>query len=130
MQKQPTLKGIITNKCKKKKIGTILDLYGLKICLQIKKPKFVSIEIFGLTCSQFLVNATVNNHIQKYIILDPDFVKKVQGTFHVDDLITGVYSVKYGIELCKKVKIRFQEVQFNLRKWHTNSYMNLLNSLM
>ena len=29
--------------------------------------------------------------------------------------------MKDGIELCKKLKIRFQEVQFNLRKWRTNS---------
>ena len=48
-------------------------------------------------------------------------MEKVQGKFYVDDLNTGVYSVKEGIELCKKLKIRFQEVQFNLRKWRTNS---------
>ena len=39
----------------------------------------------------------------------------------MDDLNTGVYSVNGGSELCKKLKIRFQEVQYNLRKWHTNS---------
>ena len=40
---------------------------------------------------------------------------------YLDDLNISVYSVKEGIELCKKLKIRFQEVQFNLRKWRTNS---------
>ena len=39
----------------------------------------------------------------------------------MDELSTGVYSVKEGTELCKKLKIRFQEVQYNLPKWRTNS---------
>ena len=86
---------------------------------QICKYRFTRV-IFGATCSQFLLNATVNSHIEKYVNTDPDFVKKVQGKFYVDDLNTGVYSIKEGIELCKKLKIRFQEVQFNLRKWRTN----------
>ena len=34
--------------------------------------------IFGATCSQFLLNATVNNHIAKYVNIDPDFVKSVR----------------------------------------------------
>ena len=48
-------------------------------------------------------------------------MKKIQGKFYVDDLNTGVYSLKDGIELCKKLKIKFQELQFNLRKLPTNS---------
>ena len=87
---------------------------------QICKYRFTRV-IFGATCSQFLLNATVDSHIEKYVNIDPDFVKKVQGKFYVDDLNTGVYSAKEGIELCKKLKIRFQEFQFNLRKWRTNS---------
>ena len=35
---------------------------------QICKYRFTRV-IFGATCSQFLLNATVNNHIQKYVIL-------------------------------------------------------------
>ena len=42
-------------------------------------------------------------------------------SYYVDNLNTSVYSIKDGTELCKKLKIRFQEVQFNLRKWRTNS---------
>ena len=61
---------------------------------EICKYRFTRV-IFGATCSQFLLNATVNDHIQKYVIPDPDFVKKVQDKFYVDDLNTGVYSVKY-----------------------------------
>ena len=86
----------------------------------IVKYRFTRV-IFGATCSQFLLNITVENHIGKYIDTDPDFVKKVKGKFYVDDLNTGVNTVLEGINLCKKLKVRFQEVQFNLRKWRTNS---------
>ena len=37
------------------------------------------------------------------------------------ELNTSVYSVKDGIELRTKLKIRYLEVQFNLRKWRSNS---------
>ena len=77
--------------------------------------------IFGATCSQFLLNATVNNYIEKYVNINPDFVKRIKGKFHVDDFNTGVNSVAERTDLCKKLKVRFQEVQFNLRKWRTNS---------
>ena len=77
--------------------------------------------IFGATCSQFLLNATINNKIEKYVNIDPDFVKRVKDKFYVDDLNTGVNSIAEGIDLCKKLKVRPQEVQFNLRKWPTNS---------
>ena len=77
--------------------------------------------IFGATCSQFLLNATINNKIEKYVNIDPDFVKRVKDKFYVDDLNTGVNSIAEGIDLCKKLKVRLQEVQFNLRKWPTNS---------
>ena len=86
----------------------------------IVKYRFTRV-IFGATCSQFLLNATVDNHIEKYVSIDPEFVKKVKGKFYVDDLNTGVHTVTEGIDLCKKLKLRFQEVHFNLRKWRTNN---------
>ena len=111
---------------------------------QICKYRFTRV-IFGATCSQFLRKQPLIVMLRSMLIVilrsmliailrsmlivtlilyvntDPGFVKKVQGKFYVDDLNTGVYSVKEGIELCKKLKIRFQEVQFNLRKWRTNN---------
>ena len=77
--------------------------------------------IFGATCSQYLSNATVNKHIQKYANIDIDFAKKVPGKFYVDDLSTGVNTVNEGIKLYKKLRIRFGEAQFNLRKFRTNN---------
>ena len=77
--------------------------------------------IFGANCSQFLLNATIENHVSKYAVLDTEFVKKVRKKFYVDDLNTGVNSVKEGVELVKKIKVRFSEAQFNVRKFRSNS---------
>ena len=88
----------------------------VKVC----KYRFTRV-IFGATCSQYLSNATVNKHIQKYANIDIDFAKKVPGKFYVDDLSTGVNTVNEGINLYKKLRIRFGEAQFNLRKFRTNN---------
>ena len=57
--------------------------------------------IFGANCSQFLSNTTIENHVSKYAVLETEFVKKVRKKFYVDDLNTGVNSVKEGVELVK-----------------------------
>ena len=76
--------------------------------------------MFGLAPSQYLLNAAIRKHGEKYEAVDPEFTKKV-GDFYVDDLTTGANSVAEGYELYKKMKIRFAEAQFNVRKWRTNS---------
>ena len=48
-------------------------------------------------------------------------VKKVKKKLYVDDLNAGVYSVDGGINLCKKLKVRFQEPKLNLRNWQSNN---------
>ena len=94
----------------------LFDDGKVKVC----KYRFTRV-IFGATCSQYLSNATVNKHIQKYANIDIDFAKKVPGKFYVDDLSTGVNTVNEGIKLYKKLRIRFGEAQFNLRKFRTNN---------
>lgn len=77
--------------------------------------------IIGATCSQFLLNATLEAHTRRYEQEDPNFVKNVLGKFYVDDLSTGVESVSEGVDLCKKAKLRYLEANFDLRKWRTNN---------
>ena len=67
-----------------------------------------------------MLNATIENHVSKYAVLDTEFVKKVRKKFYVDDLNTSVNSVKEGVELVKKIKVRFSEAQFNVRKFRSN----------
>ena len=45
--------------------------------------------LFGATCSQFLLNGTVQIHAEKYKKIDPLFWQKVVRGFYVDDLNTG-----------------------------------------
>ena len=66
-------------------------------------------------------NATFENRVSKYAVLDTEFVKKVPKKFYVDDLNTSVNSVKEGVALVKKIKVRFSEAKFNVRKFRSNS---------
>ena len=82
---------------------------------EIKKFRFCRV-IFGATCSQSLLTATVNNHGRKYERVDPEFARKVKDHFYVDDLNTGVKTSEEGLTLYKNMKSRFMEGNFNLRK--------------
>lgn len=48
-------------------------------------------------------------------------MKKVLRHFYVDDFNSGVKDVSEGVKLYKKLKVRFAEGNFNLRKWRTNN---------
>ena len=76
--------------------------------------------IFGVTSSQFLLNGTVQTHAKKYENIDPEFARKVKKHFYVDDLNSGAKSTEEGFEFYKKVKSRFSEASFSIRKWRTN----------
>ena len=85
----------------------------------IIKYRFMRV-IFGVTSSQFLLNGTVQTHANKYENIDPEFTRKVKKHFYVDDVNSGAQSTKEGFEFYKKVKSRFTEASFNIRKWRTN----------
>ena len=67
------------------------------------------------------MNATTENHVGKYAVTATEFVKKVWKKFYNDDRNTGVNSVKEVVEQLKKIKVRFSEAQFNVRKFRWNS---------
>ena len=85
----------------------------------ISKYRFTRL-IFGVTSSQFLLNGIVQAHGSTYGKLDPEFARNVKNHFYVDDLNTGVYSTEEGFHFYKKIKVRFLETNFNVRKWRTN----------
>ena len=87
---------------------------------EIVKYRFTRV-IFGSSPSQFLLNGKVKTHVEKYEKIDPEFVSKVLGQFYVDDFNCGVESYEQGVELYKKVKSRFMEGNFNVRKWRTSN---------
>ena len=76
---------------------------------------------FGITPAQYLLNASVRKHGGRYEKVDPEFARKVRENFYVDDLNTGVKDVDQGLDVYKNMKIRFNDAQFNIRQWRSNS---------
>ena len=67
-----------------------------------------------------MLNGIVQAHGSNYGEIDPEFARNVKNHFYVDDLNTGVYSTEEGFDFYKKMKVRFLETNFNVRKWRTN----------
>jgi len=76
---------------------------------------------FGVTSSPFLLNATLNFHIERYRQQDSEFVETMTRATYVDDVSTGAETVDKAYELYLKSKVRLAEGGFNLRKFVTNS---------
>ena len=81
----------------------------------IERYRFCKI-LFGITCSQFLLNATIQKHASKYEKVDAEYARKLNNHFYVDDLNSGAYNVENGSDLYKKVKTNLMNANFNVRK--------------
>ena len=68
---------------------------------------------FGLSCSPFLLNATVQHHLKKH-------APKYLNAFYVDDLILQANSEHDGIQDITTVKEVMLRGGFHLRKWTSN----------
>ena len=64
---------------------------------------------------------TLRNHLSKYENIDPEFVDTVVRALHVDDFASGKDSINDGFEIYQKLKSRFREGGFNMRKWASNN---------
>ena len=87
---------------------------------EIIKLRFTRL-VFGLVCSPFILNVTLRNHLSKYENIDPEFVSTVIKALYVDDFASGKNTVLDCFELYQKLKTRFREGGFNMRKWASNS---------
>ena len=72
-----------------------------------------------MTSSPHLLIETICKHAQKYDF-DSDFINTVFNSFYVDDFVGGGNSLEGAFLLFKKVKLRFLESLFHLKKWKTN----------
>ena len=45
--------------------------------------------VFGVSASPFLLNATINHHMETYRELDPNFIDKFLSSIYVDDVVSG-----------------------------------------
>ena len=74
--------------------------------------------MFGVTISPFLLNDTVNHHLDKYAEKEKAVTSKIIDGFYVDDDVDGCPTVSIGEELLTKSIM--QDASFDLGKWVTN----------
>ena len=77
--------------------------------------------IFGADCSQYLLNSVIRFHASKYKNVDKEFSERVAKSFYVDDFNSTAKDISEGIEIYKKIKLRFPDASFNVCKWKTNN---------
>ena len=77
--------------------------------------------VFGVSSSPFLLNATINHHIETFRETDPAFVNRFLSSIYVDDLVSGCNDVQSTYEFYLKSRVRLASAGFKLRKFVTNS---------
>ena len=77
--------------------------------------------VFGLTASPAVLNSVLDFHISKLSETDPVVFSKLNGHLYVDNLVTGCNSLDEAKHLNSVTKSSFQEANFNMRQWKSNS---------
>ena len=77
--------------------------------------------LFGANCSQYLLNSVIRFGASKYKNVEKEFSEKVAESFYVDDFNSTAKDISEGIEIYKKIKLRFLDASFIVRKWKTNN---------
>ena len=73
-----------------------------------------------MNCSPFLLNGTLRVHLQKYELLDPEFVAKILRSIYVDYLVSEGKNKEETKGLYDHASKRLAVGGFKLRKWHMN----------
>lgn len=77
--------------------------------------------VFGVSCSPFLLNATIKYHIDKYCSSHSEVVKTLLQSIYVDDVVSGADSEEEAYTLYSTSKEILSHASFNLRKFVSNS---------
>ena len=85
---------------------------------KIVRNKFARV-IFGVTCSPFLLKEAIRKHVKNYEF-GIDLANKTLDCFYVDGFTSGESDFYKALDLFKKLKLRFLDGYFHLRKWRTN----------
>ena len=75
--------------------------------------------LFGASPSPFLMNATIQHHLDSY--QDDWVADDIKGSLYSDNLISGVASDDVGFQYYEQSKKIFQDAGMNLCQWLTNS---------
>lgn len=70
--------------------------------------------VFGVSSSPFLLNATIQHHLDEHKLTFPNAVEILSRSTYVDDIVSGVGTEKDAYQLYKDSKDFFREGGFNL----------------
>jgi len=73
---------------------------------------------FGLTCSPFLLGATLKYHLQKE---GTPLALNIMNNIYVDNVLLGANSSEHAFEMYREAKGIFRRASMNLREWYSNS---------
>ena len=89
------------------------------------EPKVIAHQftqvVFGITASPFLLNATVQHHLELHSEAYSEPVYRILRSIYVDDIVTGSHSEEQVYKLYTGAKSLLKTDTFNLRKFSINS---------
>ena len=77
--------------------------------------------VFGVSSSPFLLNATIQFHLERYLGTNEHLVRQLLRSTYVDDIVSGGKTEEEVFNLYSQSKEVFRTGGFNLRKFLTNS---------
>ena len=77
--------------------------------------------VFGVTSSPFILNATLNHHLENHEQSDSEITKKLVNSVYADDINREGYSESKVARMYHVSKAIMQDGGFNLSKWQSNS---------
>ena len=60
--------------------------------------------MFGVTCSPFLLNATLDHHFERYRHSHPDLVDQLKRSVYVDNVFLGADTEELALQHCQEAK--------------------------
>ena len=73
--------------------------------------------VFGISSSPFLLNATLQHHLDKYESFHPDLIKQLCQSLYVDDLACGAPDEEQAYVMFVIAKKIMKDAGFNLCKF-------------
>ena len=77
--------------------------------------------MFGVSCSLFLLNATLQHHVKKFAEAQPGLTKILMQSVYIDNVVCGADNEEEAYEFYKGAKQLLLKGSINLRKFVTNS---------
>ena len=74
-----------------------------------------------MSVSPFLLNATIEHHIDGYKASQPEVVQLLKQSIYVDDVVCGADSESEALSRYMRFKEMLSHACFNLRKFVTNA---------